>query len=122
MKRIGIVLVILLLVSAYSCGEKDTEEVKQTGLELNFTNCITFAVWLWIDGEYQGTYTSDESNFIPLSAGSHSLYAQSNLVLTETNEYFCWSKDFNVKDGEIAYMTLDCEGNTCRDTLSTSSW
>lgn len=125
MKRIGAIMLILILVSIYSCGDKSTEEVQQTGLELSFKNCITFAVWLWIDDEYQGTYTSEEPNFIPIGAGSHTLYAKSNLVITGTEQeehYFCWSKDFSVQDGKVTYLMLDCEGHNCTDSLSAASW
>ncbi len=122
MKRIGIMLMVLVLVFIYSCGDKDSEGVQETGLELRFKNCITFAVWLWIDGEYQGTFTSEESNFIPIGAGSHTLYAKSNIVLTETDEYFCWSTKFSVSDGKVTYLTLDCEGHACSDTLSAPPW
>ncbi len=109
MKRIGAIAVILALTWMISSGCKDdTEKVCQTGLQLSFSGCLTFGVWVWVDDEYQGIASSEEPYFFELKDGSHDLYVRSNAKLSENSKYFCWSDEFTVKDGSITYVVLNC--------------
>lgn len=118
MKRIGVISIILILLFIISCGEEE-EGPKRTGVEIRFQNCLTFGVWVFIDGSFKGTYSSDEPFIIDLPAGSHELEARSNYVITGEDIYFCWQQSFSVSDGKITRIVLDCDGHTCQDTTST---
>ena len=113
-------MILIAMIFVYGCGEKSTS-VQETGLDLRFANCFIFAVWVEIDGNYQGTFSSERSGFIPLKAGSHTLYARSNMELADTGEYYCWTTDFTVSKNKITTVLLDCEGHTCIDTTITST-
>ena len=113
MKRVGALALILALALTVSGCEEDAMGVDETGVQLTFTNCLTFAVWLWIDGEYQGTFTSEETQFVEIVSGSHTLYARSNAFVDQANKYFCWTTSFSVSDGQTTYVALDCTGAWC---------
>ncbi len=111
MKRIGgLILVVLLFASLLGCSEKSSS-VKQTGLNLRFTNCLTCAVWVWIDGDYVATCTVEQANFIEVPPGNHSLFARANIVVADSS--YCWSRDFSVSDGAVTELVLDCIGARC---------
>ncbi len=113
MKRIGALALILAIALTVSGCEEETQGVDETGINLGFTNCLTFAIWLWIDDEYEGTFTSEETQFVEVAAGSHTLYARSNAFLDQENKYFCWSTSFSVSEGQLTYVTLDCTNAWC---------
>ncbi len=124
MRRIGVLTLILMmgLIFIYSCGEK-AEEAKQTGVQIRFRDCLIFAVYLWIDDNYVGTFSSEEPFFLDMNPGNHTLRAKSNYVITgeEVDEYFCWDTTFTVYDGKTTFFVLECEGHTCADTSSTET-
>jgi len=119
MKRIGAMAVIaaLALMIFHGCKE-DTKGVTETGLQLSFVNCLTFEAWVWVDSEYQGIASSEEPHFFELGEGSHALYVRSNAKSAENLKYVCWKKNFSISDGSITYMTLNCDGAECEDTLA----
>jgi hypothetical protein len=113
MKRIGLVflLIILALFALFGCKDKGTE-AKVTGIELRFRNCLTFEAWVWIDGEYQGSYTSEQPSTIELASGAHSLFARSNMFVSGDTT-FCWTTDVDVTQDKVARVLLDCPGHKC---------
>lgn len=111
MARLGAFVALIVLLSLlFGCAEKTTS-VQQTGLELRFANCLTFAAWVWVDGSYVGTYTSDQPNEIDVAPGSHSLFVRGNTVVADTS--YCWTTSFSVSDGELTRLVLDCVGAKC---------
>jgi len=114
MRRIGALAIVIMLTSMFAAGcEEDSNEVQQTGIELRFSDCLTFGVWVFVDGEYQGMVSSEEPKFFPLGAGSYELYARSNAKLGDV--YFCWTRQISVSDGNISTISLSCEGAECSD-------
>jgi len=117
MKRIGMVVITLLFILSiiYGC-EEDSQSVEETGVRVSFSNCLSFVIWVFVDGEYQGIASTEEPKFFAIPSGGHTLYARSNAVIRETNEYFCWTRNFSVADGNITFLGLDCTGAECSDT------
>jgi len=113
MKRIGLVsfVIILALSAFFGCKEKGTE-AKPTGIELRFRGCITFGAYVFIDGEVQGTYTTEQPSEIEIAAGPHSLYVRSNLYVSG-DTFFCWTQDIDVQQDKMLPVTLSCPGNKC---------
>jgi hypothetical protein len=113
MKRIGLVflMTVLALFALFGCKEKGTE-AKVTGIELRFRGCLTFEAWVWIDDEYQGSYTSEQPSTIELPSGAHTLYARSNMFVSG-DTMFCWTTDFSVVQDKVVQVYLDCPGNKC---------
>ncbi len=117
MFRVGaFVLIALVLSLSLGCNEK-TSEAQETGLELGFMNCITFNAWVFIDGQsaenLKGSYSSERAWFIDVAAGNHTLYVESNLVVSAGNTKFCWTENFSVADGQVTYLTMDCDSTVC---------
>lgn len=116
MARVGAFAAITLLIALMiGCAEK-TSSTEQTGLELVFDNCITFAAWVWIDGEYVGTFTSEQPSVIELAAGGHSIFARSNMVVGDSS--YCWTRSFSVSDGQTTEVVLDCVGARCQSATT----
>jgi len=113
MKRIGIasMMIMLALVMVYGCKQQSTE-AQVTGIELQFSGCLTFEAWLWVDGEFQGSYTSEQPSTIPVAAGARSLYIRSNMFVTGDTMY-CWDEQVTVEDGKVTAVTLPCAGHKC---------
>lgn len=111
MRRIGpFFLLAVILAGLLGCSEKSSSVV-QTGLNLKFANCLTCGVYLWIDGEYVTTCSSEQSNFVEVSPGNHSLFAKGNIVVADSS--YCWSRNFIVSEGQVTEITLDCIGARC---------
>jgi len=113
MKRAAALLFVSVLLTAVSTGcEEDSTKVSQTGIEMQFTDCLTFGVHIFINDTYQGTCSSEEPKFYPLGAGTYTLYARSNANLGDT--YFCWGPtEISVSDGNTKVVTLSCDGAEC---------
>lgn len=111
MARVGaFALLIVLLACLIGCEEK-TASVQQTGINLQFENCISFAVWVWVDGDYIGTYTSEQRSYIGIGPGGHTLFARGNIVVADSS--YCWTQSFSVSDGQITDVRLNCRGAKC---------
>jgi hypothetical protein len=104
-----------VLALSYGC-EEETTGVQQTGVRVGFSDCLSFVIWVFIDGEYQGIASTEEPKIFEVPAGEHDLYARSNMVLRETNEFFCWDTTVSVSDGSVTYIDLNCTEHTCSDT------
>ncbi len=114
MRRIGALVMILMLTSIIAAGcEDDSNDTQMTGLELRFSDCLTFGIWVFIDGEYQGMASSEEPKVFSLGAGTYEFYARSNAKLGDT--YFCWNESVSVSDGNITILRLSCDGAECSD-------
>jgi len=112
MIRIGAATaMILVLLMVFGCEDK-AAETQATGVNLDFENCLTFSAWVWIDGDYYDSFTSEQPSFLELSAGSHTLYARSNVIAGDS--FFCWNKEFSVADQQATDLILDCDGAGCR--------
>jgi hypothetical protein len=113
MFRVGALVLIMLVCSPFfGCSEK-TSEVKPTGLELGFRNCLTFNAEVFIDNNYVGSYSSERAWFIDVGAGSHALEVHGNIVVVATETKFCWTRNFNVSEGAITHIDLDCVLGEC---------
>jgi hypothetical protein len=111
MVRLGVFVSLVLFVSLLiGCSEKATS-VQETGLDLRFANCLTFSAWVWIDGGYMGSYTSEQPNIIDVPAGGHTLFVRGNIVVADTS--YCWTGNFRVSEGQITTVVLDCRGAKC---------
>lgn len=121
MKRIGMLLITLLFILSiiYGC-EDDSQGVGETGVTVSFQDCLSFVIWVFVDGEYQGIASSEEPKFFAIPSGGHTLYARSNAIIRETNEYFCWTREFSVADGNITTLGLNCTGAECSDSTLAS--
>ncbi len=118
MARVGAFVFLILFVSLLiGCSEK-TSSVQETGMSLQFANCLSFAAWVWVDGSYMGTYTSEQPNLIEVPAGGHSLFVRSNLVVADTS--YCWTSNFSVSEGQVTPVVLDCVGAKCSNPGSVS--
>jgi len=114
MRQLGAVILILALMPVLLAGcLDDSQEVTPTGIRLTFTECLTFGVWVFIEGEYQGMISSEEIGFIPLAPGSYELYMASNAKIGNT--YFCWTEQITVADGSTTNLTYSCDGAECED-------
>ncbi|MBN1884999.1 MAG: hypothetical protein JW876_05700 [Candidatus Krumholzibacteriota bacterium] len=107
MKRIGVITALLALSLAIAGGcDDETAGVDQTGINLRFANCLPLGIWVFVDDEYQSFASTEEPQFISVTAGSHTLWARSNAQLGD--EFYSWDIEFSVSDGQITELTLDC--------------
>ena len=116
MRRVGIASVVMLLAlfALFGCNKETGSEAKVTGIELHFDSCLTFSAWVWIDDNYQGTFTDEQPTVIEMSAGQHVLYARSNIFVDQSSDtIFCWTQDFNVASNELLPVRLNCHGHRC---------
>ena len=114
MKQLGAVLFILALMPVLLAGcSDDSQEVTPTGMELTFTECFSFGVWVFVEGEYQGMASSEEFAFFPLAPGTYDIYMASNARIGDT--YFCWTDQVTVTDGNTIRLTYSCDGAECQD-------
>jgi hypothetical protein len=107
-------LIALVLSPSFGCSDK-TSEAKPTGLQLGLANCLTFNAVVFIDDNYIGSFSSERAWFIDVAAGAHTLYVKGNLIVVSTNTSFCWTQDFNVADGQITVVDLDCNTGVCSE-------
>ena len=114
MRQLGAVLFILALMPVLLAGwSDDTQEVTPTGIRLNFSECLTFGVWVFVEGEYQGMASSEEQSFFELAPGTYELYLRGNALLGDI--YFCWSDQVTVTDGNTTSLSYSCDGAECQD-------
>ncbi len=114
MRQLGAVIFILALMPVLLAGcSDDTEEVTPTGIELNFTECLTFGVWVFVEGEYQGMASSEEPAFFALAPGTYELYLRGNAKLGDI--YFCWTDEISISDGNTTVLSYSCDGAECQD-------
>ncbi len=114
MRQLGIVIFILALMPVLLAGcSDDTQKVTPTGIELKFTECLTFGVWVFVDDEFQGMASSEEPAFFALAPGTYELYLRGNAYLDDT--YFCWTDEISVSDGNTTVLYYSCDGAECQD-------
>ena len=119
MKRIGALAAILALAGLFAAGcEEEVTSVASTGIEIGFTNCITVGIWVWIDDEYQGFMSTDNTEYFETSTGSHEVYCRSNAILTDNRQYYCWTQSISVSEDNVSLLALDCYGAGCTDTTA----
>ena len=114
MRQLGAVLFIIALMPVLlsGCGD-DTQEASPTGIRLEFTECLSFGVWVFVEGEYQGMASSEEPAFFELAPGTYELYMRSNALIGDT--YFCWMDQISVSDGNTTELSYSCDGHECTD-------
>jgi hypothetical protein len=114
MRQLGAVLFILILLPVWLSGcSDDTQEVVPTGIKLYFTDCLTFGVWVFVEGEYQGMCSSEEQCFFPLAPGTYELYMRSNASYGEI--FVCWTDQITVTENNTTSLTYSCDGAECED-------
>lgn len=113
MFRVGVVALTVLMVSMFFGCSDETTDTEPTGVEVAFPNCLTFNAVVFIDGNYVGSYSSERSWFIDISAGTHLMEAHSNLTVNEGNIEFCWRESFSVADGATTLLSLPCDTAAC---------
>jgi hypothetical protein len=114
MRQLGAVLFILALTSLLLAGcSDDTQETEPTGIRVEFTECLTFGVWVFVEGEYQGMISSEEPGFVALAPGTYELYMRSNAKLGDT--YFCWTDQISVTENNTTSLRYSCDGAECTD-------
>jgi hypothetical protein len=114
MKRVsGVLIIAVILLLAVSPGCKKETTTDETGLNITTANCLTFGIWVFLDGQYQGMISSEEPHFFSLPSGTYELSARSNADLGEI--YFCWTQEVTVNDGGTTEVLLDCDGAECTE-------
>ncbi len=114
MRQLGAAILILALMPVLLTGcSDDTQEVTPTGIKLNFEQCLSFGVWVFVEGEYQGMASSEEPTFFDLAPGSYTLYMRSNALIGDT--YFCWTDEVSVSENATTELTYSCDGHECSD-------
>ncbi len=114
MRQLGAVICILALMPVLLAGcSDDTQEVTPTGIRLTFTECLTFGVWVFLDGDYQGMVASEEPAFIAVAPGEYELYMRSNANYGDI--YVCWTDEISVSDGNTTVLSYSCDGAECQD-------
>jgi hypothetical protein len=115
MRRVGVVSLLMLLALFAFFGCKETgSEAKTTGVEIHFDSCFTFAAWIWVDNNYEGTFTDEQPALLELPAGSHDLFVRSNMFVDQSSDtVFCWRQSFDVTQNEVKILRLNCHGHRC---------
>ncbi len=116
MRRVGIASLLLLLALFAFFGCKETgSEAQTTGVEIRWDSCFTFAAWIWVDDNYQGTFTDEQPALLDIPAGSHDLYVRSNMFVDQSSDtVFCWRQTFSVEQNEVTQLRLNCHGHRCQ--------
>lgn len=132
MRRIGSATLILTIavMMFIGCGE-DTSGVDQTGFQVRFVSielreierfdqetksividtvaleqpALTFAVWVFVDDEYQGRASTDEPKFFPFPSGTYDMYIRSNMRKVTQDTFFSWARQFTVDDNYTTFLT-----------------
>jgi hypothetical protein len=112
MVRIGaFALMVMAFFLFLGCSEKSTAS-EEIGVQVSFPHCLSFEALIWVDDTYVGAFSSERPAVLEIAAGSHTLYAKSNLVVADS--FYCWTQDFSVASGKLSYVELDCYGHGCR--------
>lgn len=131
MRRIGIAAIILTIAAMVCIGcEEKLEGVDQTGFEVRFAAlelreierivgqsieidtiaieqpALTFAVWLFVDEEYQGRSSTDEPKFFPFPSGTYDMYVRSNMRKVNEDTFYAWTRRFTVNDSYTTFLTF----------------
>ncbi len=133
MRRIGIATVVLTIAAMISIGcEEKTTGVEQTGFKVRFAAlelreieridletqsividtvaleqpALTFAVWVFVDEEYQGRASTDESKYFPFPSGTYDMYVRSNMRKVNEDTFYSWARDFTINDSYTTFITL----------------
>jgi hypothetical protein len=130
MRRIGIAVMILTAAAMALIGCKDTESVDQTGFEVRFAAlelqeierivgqsieidtialeqpALTFAVWLFVDDEYQGRSSTDEPKFFPFPSGTYDMYVRSNMRKVTEDTFYSWTRRFTINESATTFLTF----------------
>lgn len=131
MRRIGAIIVVAALAIGFFIGcEEEIEGLDPTGFQLRFAalnlrevirniggtvridtvaveqECLTFAVWVFVDDEYQGRASTDEPKFFSLGPGTYDLYLRSNMRKATEDAFYSWVRRFSVHDGTTTFMTF----------------
>ncbi len=114
MKRVGVLLLLAIALLTFTSGCDEAVEVQATGVMVMCEYCLTFEVWVWVDDNFMNIISSEEPVTFEVASGSHSLYARSNAM--DEDNYWCWSLDFSVSDGNVTTVVLDCRGAECTGT------
>jgi len=115
MRRAAALVIVfgIFAVVATGCQDDSTVNVSQAGVEVNFSDCLIFAVNVFINESYQGTASTERSKFFALNPGSYRLFARSNASLE--NAFFCWEYNITVKEGETTVVRLSCDDAECSE-------
>ena len=131
MRRIGIATIVLTvaLMVFIGCGE-ETAGTDETGFEVRFATLefreierivgtsieidtitleqppLTFAVWVFVDDEYQGRASTDVSKFFPFPSGSFDMYVRSNMRKVAEDTFYSWTRRFSVNDNNTTFLTF----------------
>ena len=116
MKRVGVLIILAMTLLTFTSGCDEAVEAQATGVTIRCANCLTFEVWVWVDDNFMNIISSEEPTTFEISSGSHSLFARSNAM--DEDNYWCWSLDFSVSDGNITTVVLDCTGAECTGTTN----
>lgn len=113
MNRIGFLLALIsfTLLILPGCDEETTAVVK-TGMELRCSGCLPFGVYVLVDGEPVGEFSSEEPHFFELPGGNYELYAYSNAKNSSTNLYYCWHRTIAVSEGNVTSVVLLCSDDS----------
>jgi hypothetical protein len=131
MKRIGISMALLTIALIFLLGcEEETTGVDETGFQVRFVAlelreiervvegsievdtialeqpALTFAVWVFVDDEYQGRASTDEPKFFSFPSGTYDMYVRSNMRKITEDTFYLWRRRFTVNEGNITFMTF----------------
>ncbi|HUV37151.1 MAG TPA: hypothetical protein VMX58_09470 [Patescibacteria group bacterium] len=130
MKRVGIATVILTMAVLFMIGcEEDATGVDETGFEVRFVAlelreierivgqsieidtitleqpALTFAVWVFVDDEYQGRASTDEPRFFSFPSGTYDMYVRSNMRKVTQDTFYSWKRRFTIDENATAFLT-----------------
>ncbi len=131
MKRIGISMALFTLALIFLLGcEEDTTGVDETGFQVRFAVLelreierivegsvevdtialeqppLTFAVWVFVDDEYQGRASTDEPKFFGIPSGTYDMYIRSNMRKITEDTFYSWRRNITVNDGNVTFLTF----------------
>ena len=131
MRRIGIATILLTVAFMVFIGcEEETTGTDQTGFEVRFATlefreiervsgtsieidtitleqpALTFAVWVFVDDEYQGRASTDETKFFPFPSGTYDMYVRSNMRKVTEDTFYSWARRFSVNDNATTFLTF----------------
>ncbi len=131
MRRIGIAAMILTIAAMVCIGcEEETTGVDQTGFEVRFAALelreierivegsividtitleqptLTFAVWIFVDEEYQGRSSTDEPRFFSFPSGTYDIYVRSNMRKVTEDTFYSWTRGFTVNESYTTFLTF----------------
>ncbi len=131
MKRIGISMALFTIALIFLLGcEEETTGVEETGFQVRFAVLelreierivegsvevdtialeqppLTFAVWIFVDDEYQGRASTDEPKFFGIPSGTYDMYVRSNMRKITEDTFYSWRRSFSVNEGKVTFLTF----------------